>query len=133
MNTLQPLGVARPPEIENVPDSVQGYVQLLESALLNRQQVGTKNSEVWSVERWIAVASFVGMVMVSIFAVGARWNGIDALEQRMAKLETRMDSMTATSDNIYVRRDINDERLKTINDKLDLLGIDIKSIKANMR
>lgn len=131
---LTPLGVKRPDDIGALPESWRHYFELLEAALLNRQTVGEPAPPPkvgllgWSVQTWIAVASFTGMILVSVFSVGARWNGVDALMDRMSKLETRFDAERSTADAQYARRDLIDLRLQTLSGQINELQVDIKSI-----
>ncbi len=115
---------ARPGDLDDLPEGVRRYIERLEDDAKRRSQ--------WSPQTWIALASFVGMLLVSVFAVGARWNGVDALSERIAKVETKLESDRAQADSQYARRDLIDQRLQTLSSQVNDLQLDIRDVKSSL-
>lgn len=110
------------PELGDVPPNIVAYIRELEDA--------TMRAGFWTPERWIALSSFAAAIIATVFAVGARWNGVDALEQRMSKIETRVEASASQSETIYMRRDLSEERFQVISHQLSELQADVKTIKS---
>lgn len=84
----------------------------------------------WPVERWLTVITLVSVILGGVGATVLRWHDVDVLTEKEAGLEKVLESIRSNDDVIYVRKDLNDERLRTINEKLDALGVKIDTLVA---
>lgn len=129
---LTTLGIVRPDLDQADPKAMKQYIELLEAAVTNRQ-VGESaihpDRRAWTVERVIPWVSLGGMMLLWIFGAGGQYRDFQTLAERVKSVENRLELEQAKNDAAYARRDLYDLRLKTMDDKLDAIGVDVKALK----
>lgn len=124
MTQLRSTDPSRPSEMTPEQES---YIRSLEARLEERSKPIFKG---WPAERWLTVATLICVLGGGIAATVIRWHDVDLIAERETQLEHRLESLPQAEELLYVRKDINDERMKSINEKLDTLIADVKVIKG---
>lgn len=123
MTTLRATDNGRP---ENLSPEQEAYVADLERQLKARAQPIFTG---WPIERWLTAVTLIVVILGGVVATVIRWHDVDVIEANVAKLEQRVDSLPNTTDGIYARKDLYDERMKSMNDKLDSIIVDVKALR----
>jgi len=126
---VEKLGVNRP-DLTGVDDATRQYINVLEALFTNRQLGEAPERRAWTIERAMPYASLAVALCVWLFGAGGQFRDFQALSDRVKELESNTKLEAAKNEALYARRDLYDFCLKNMDDKLDVIGIDLKALKA---
>lgn len=84
----------------------------------------------WTVERTLAVLTFLVSVLAFTFSLGMNWAQIAGLDKRVTALEQEKELRAKENDVKYVPRELWRNDMDGINHRLDELVIEVRAVRA---